>query len=284
LLAALHLALPRDTAVELQARIDADRLSWRGQKIELPVVLGPHISMLSKETLADDLLERLSPAFLPSDQFCDLSVEPFSWVKLITSGARHLAIGTDLLFGLPRLAFDAAPSPDEVDLVLFHLASARLETSTVLSAESRQLFVSGNGSSVLVSLAPSRHQPLAPASQSQIDELGLALAAELDGRLVEAIDLLDPSSNLAHVEYLIDLGEGTEALLAAHVDSFGAASVGYPGSWVPSRHAASWPPVPALSSWQLDGPASSEPGWVAHHQVSQLRALLRVTPQASPRQ
>lgn len=262
---AVHLALPTEVALGIQARLLGTQLDWRGSITALPLP-GDEPT----PAFAAALLECLAPLYLPGDRFLDLgNDEPLTWVKDVPSGARTLVVGPDILFGLPRLALEVGVNDEERLAILTHLHTARLAPAGLVQVASRVLTVLGNQESVIVTSTPPppRRAP-EPATKEQVDHLGRYLGEVFAASLKETIELPDPDIQVAHVEYLYELpNSDLELLVSAHVDSTGSAAIGYPGTWMPARH--------EVPGFEIDGASVHEPGWVARHVESDLRVLLR---------
>ena len=270
---ACHVALPTTDLLGMQARVVRGVLSWRTLELVLPDEVsdpGASATPLIKKNLAD-FLAQLERAYATSDQFINTMTDPVTWIKVVRSGSRLLVVGPDLLFGTPPLTADLDVDQNYLPAVVDHLRTSRDYNSRV---DPLELHLTGTRDGVLVSRVTPRTQISArtqPAPQLLAD-LGVSIAQEIAGDLVTYVDLAEPDSHLSHVEYVIGIGDvggngPLEALIAAHVDAHGAAAIGYPGAWVPA---------PAmLGPWKVLGNALHEPGLVATHSTSYLRALLR---------
>ena len=267
---ALHLALPVTDVVGLHARVVGDQVTWRGTTVTVEAAFLP--------TVATRIADLVAGAAEPADVFLSLEQDPLCWIKPVRSGNRTLLAGTDILFGAPRMALDLDCPPDSVPALVEALSAHWWPTSGALEVAGTCYLVRGDLVSAVVAPTPAAGAGTSPSRREgdgaagaigapQIDALGHDLAGELGGALRLAVDLADPSDGRASIEYLIDLAPDLEAVVAAQLDGLGAASVGYPGPWVPGSH--------AIAGWRVLGPAASEPGWVAVHPEAHLRVLLR---------
>lgn len=262
---ALHLLTPVTDVSDISIRFAGSHLRWRRLIIPLP-----HLLTSTGLVPLERLVELVSQESRPTDLFLDLSFDPVHWVKPIRSGARTVLFGSDLLFGLPHIALDPMVPADAIPGVLRHIIANRLSPAGRFATLEMDLLVSGGPSSLIVE--PVDATPTAPPNTyptpEVLSDLGDYLAATLGGELLFFIDLPDDGdANLAHVEYILRVGD-QEAFIAAYLDATGAASIGYPGPWDPSNH-------PAVPGWVTNGLALAEPGLVVTHPDADLRVLLR---------
>jgi hypothetical protein len=298
--AALHLLTPAvdplDIAVRTAFTPSGVVWEWRGQVAPLPLLdaaafLSPFSIPLDQlagylAQLADAVASH--PARRDDDEYLDLDdASPVALLKVVRSGARVIAFGADILLGAPLIAFEleaqAPPSRALLDAVIASLSASPHDPTGTVYDDDRTYMVTGTPGSVLVRPTPMSVPPCVPEpgypSPELVEGLGIEIAEDLSGRLALTVDLPEPDGTRSHVEYLITLTAGYEALLAAHIDTFGAAFVGYTRPWspIPVGHEDR---VPHLAGWHVEGPAIDEPGWVATNDVTKLRALLR--PSTSP--
>lgn len=257
-----HLLTPITEAPGIQIQLNNSTLSWRRLAFN-----EKEVSRTALPRALPRLRGSVSNETSPSEKFLDLAFDPVHWVKPIRSGSRIILFGTDLLFGLPRVSLDLAVPLEAVPGILRHILSKRPTPTGPLATLEMDLLITGDQRSLLVSPRDFTPPPSPPyPSPEAITALGAQIAKEIDGKLLFYVDLEGPG-DIAHVEYIIHI-EGYEALVAAYVDGNGAASIGYPGQWDPTRR-------PDLKGWNVDGTAASEPGVVATHATSHLRALIR---------
>lgn len=268
---ACHLALPTTDLLGMQARIANARLTWRDLDVVVPLASN-HASLATSDDLRAlaAFAAELQASYRATDQFLDPTANPETWVKIVASGSRCLVVGPEIVFQTPPLTIERDVDAACLHAVIDHL---RAQPSLNTTIEPLGLQLSGSKEGVLVSrcIAVLADLPSQLPTNEVLGNLGRSIAREIEGELVTMVDLAEPDSHLAHVEFLFEVGSleniSYEALIAAHVDGLGAAAIGYPGTWVPSND--------TLPGWRVLGRALHEPGLVATHPTSHLRALLR---------
>ena len=259
---AIHLVTPRSQILDIQLRLDATTLLWRGADVGLTI---PALSSL-------ELLRSFVAAHTrPEDTFLDLDADPALWLKSTISGSRRLVSGVDTLFDGPRVSAELDVPEIAIPGIVREVLSRGNDPAGPTKTIEGTINIIGNRDGVLLRM--DHHYPYPDLGDPDVHILlsaGRALAAELGGLFSDYVDLPSTIGNQRHVEYIIDL-PNYQALISAYVDSEAAATFGYAGPWTPAKH--------PIDGWRTRGAALLEPGWVAVHEPSDITALLRLRPE-----
>lgn len=97
--AMIHLALPVSSVLGFDAHYDEGVLFWRNEQIFVES--------------AKELIEFVQANRLTEDDFINLDTPPIQWVKVLASGSRLIAYGSDLLFNGPLMSVDVGEGAQE---------------------------------------------------------------------------------------------------------------------------------------------------------------------------
>lgn len=97
--ALMHLVTPASVVGGIGVEFSGGRYSYRG--------FARAANGDDAVTIAGDLLAVVHAGHRPTDTYLDLTGSPTGWVKVLRSGFRQVAFGTDLLFGAPLVQIAA---------------------------------------------------------------------------------------------------------------------------------------------------------------------------------
>jgi hypothetical protein len=250
----LALALPSEVAPAIAVNLDASTLTFRGHTMSYPVP--------ALESIIYTVVSLVEATRLPSDLYADPLANPASWPRLLRSGVRRVLFSATELFGLPFIAADPSLPDGAVYGYLDAVLTGRLDAGPARCIFNDLVFdVVGELSSVHLTLAHS--SAMSARAGIAPEEFGHTIARELGASMIDLVELHN-----GEIDYLLDVGK-TRVVVTAGLEG-GSAAVGYRGGLTPA-------PIPEgltlPEGWLGLGPATSEPGWVALHRATRIRAL-----------
>lgn len=204
--AAVHLALPVDCVVGIDARFDGEVWTWRDH------------SVAETGDFAADAADLAARGHRDGDFYLDLAGDPAGWVKTLRSGARRIVYGMDALFGGPLISADDDVTNAQVAAVV----GARVHSGlggvpTVVGDGENAVLVDGTAASWVVRSVSHgeteqevcrRVDAVEPISviTNAVYDLGARLIAELGGSELETVVLGSRRPGTLDVEYLCRVG------------------------------------------------------------------------------
>lgn len=272
--AALHLATPEQVNVHMSAKLEMHENHVVVSVRRRTALVKGEVLEVAKAGLA------LSQAcFLEGDSFVDLDTEAWRWVRFVQSGSYFVGVGSAELLGVAVFAVD-----DEAGSSFCALPTR--ETGLLSLENGEVLLVDGDETKVVVHRAVSKTEEPPLVAKNAGHEFVAALGSELADLLHleegEFVILGSRVSGVIDVEYVFSTGE-VEVIVPASIAANQSASVGalsgVAAGLVPDRIGASLGADRGgsveVEGWTVIEPARFEPGVIAEHQESGIKALLR---------
>lgn len=191
--AALHLALPASEVLDFAVQARSTTWTWRGVSVDAsadPVAAATLLAQLGRR---DD------------DHYLDLGAEPSEWVKVVRSGARSFAFGSDLLFGGPSISADPGV-PAGAHRAALRAWRAGAQAPLALEVDGSVVLVDGDAESWALRAQEAPAVALAPTDEGDVEAMGAWLASELGAQALGSVVLGARGGGIEVEHHLIATG------------------------------------------------------------------------------
>lgn len=202
--AALHLALPVGVVPAISVRTEGQWMRYRGNQV------------LVTDDPGADAARLAAAGHREGDQYLDLNGDALTWVKVLRSGVRRIAFGTDTLLGRPLLAVtEGIPVQAVHELLGKWEAEGASEGLASLPSGTFQVVGGGNSYLLQEALAP-RQQVGRVVSAADVDRAATGLASELDGEATD-VEFVNVEERSVDVDVTVRLEGSWEAVVPVRV-------------------------------------------------------------------